>query len=108
MYILSVYVLCQKQPLSMIFNWNEEKNLLLREQRGVGFEDVLLAIEEEKVMDVIPHPNQEKYPHQRIYIIDILGYIYYVPFVKNETEIFLKTIIPSRKYTKQFRKNNNT
>jgi hypothetical protein len=66
---------------------------------------VLLAMEEEKILDIIPHHNQNKYPNQDIYVVDISGYIYYVPFVKSAQEVFLKTIIPSRKYKKQYTPN---
>ena len=85
-----------------IITWNEDKNILLRQQRWIGFKDILLAMEEEKVLDVIPHHNPEKYPNQSIYIIEVSDYIYYVPFVKSEQWIFLKTIIPSRKHNKQY------
>lgn len=88
--------------METIITWNEEKNILLKQERWIGFEDVLLAMEEEKVLDILPHHNPEKYPNQSIYVIEISGYIYYVPFVKNKQEIFLKTIIPSRKYKKQY------
>jgi hypothetical protein len=59
-------------------------------------------MEEEKVLDILPHHDAEKYPNQSIYVVDISGYIHYVPFVKSEQEIFFKTIIPSRKYKKQY------
>lgn len=85
-----------------IITWNEEKNILLKQERWIGFEDVLLSMEEEKVLDILPHHNPEKYPNQSIYVVEVSGYIYYVPFVKNKQEIFLKTIIPSRKYKKQY------
>lgn len=59
-------------------------------------------MEEEKVLDILPHHNPEKYPNQSIYVVEISDYIYYVPFVKSEQGIFLKTIIPSRKHKKQY------
>ena len=82
--------------------WNEEKNDFLKRERGVGFEDVLVAIDEDRLLDVLEHTNQKKYPEQRMFIVDIGQYAYLVPFVENKTEIFLKTIIPSRKATKQY------
>jgi hypothetical protein len=61
-----------------------------------------LAIISDKLLDVIDHPNQEKYPNQRIFIVEINHYVYLVPFVENDQEFFLKTVIPSRKMTKQY------
>ncbi|MGA0198549.1 MAG: toxin, partial [Prochlorotrichaceae cyanobacterium] len=63
---------------------------------------VFITIEGNKLLDIIQHPNQEKYPNQRIFIVEIDRYIYLVPFIENETELFLKTIIPSRKMTKKY------
>jgi uncharacterized DUF497 family protein len=82
--------------------WNEEKNQTLKAEREVGFEDVLIAIEEGGLMDILEHTHPEKYPNQRIFVININQYIFLVPFVENEEEIFLKTVIPSRKATKQY------
>lgn len=82
--------------------WSEEKNKKLLSERGVCFEDVLVASRENKILDSLEHPNKEKYPHQKILIVEIRGYVYVVPCVKTKREIFLKTIIPSRKYTKQY------
>ena len=83
--------------------YSTEKNEVLKQTRGVGFEDVLLCINNDRVMDVFPHPNQEKYQGQTIFIVDINGYICFVPFVETEEEIFLKTIIPSRKMNKKYK-----
>lgn len=85
-----------------IINWNAEKNALLKVQRGISFEKIELLINDGKLIDVVRHPNKEKYPLQKIMIIDVDGYAYLVPFVENETEIFLKTIIPSRKASKKY------
>jgi hypothetical protein len=68
----------------------------------LGFEVVSSAIEEGKILDILDHPNQEKYPNQRLFIIEINQYAYVIPFVENEQEVFLKTIIPSRKMTKKY------
>ena len=87
----------------MNFRWNTEKNNLLKEERGVCFEDVVTQIYEGNILDIIKHPNEEKYPGQKIYIIFLQNYVYMVPFVKNENEIFLKTIIPSRKMYKLYK-----
>ena len=82
--------------------WSEEKNQLLQLTRGLSFEMVLDALEREEIIDVKLHPNQRKYPNQKIFIVKLNGYICYVPFVENEHEIFLKTIIPSRKFKKEY------
>ncbi len=83
-------------------SWNHEKNEWLKAVRGVGFEDVQTALMEGKLLAVFPHPNSQRYPGQSIYIVVIHGYAYLVPFVENDDEIFLKTIIPSRKATKKY------
>ncbi len=85
-----------------IFNWNEAKNRFLKQVRGVSFEDVVLHLEAGDAIDVFDHPNQARYPGQRIYAIVIEDYVYLVPFVESENEVFLKTIIPSRKAKKQY------
>ena len=74
-----------------------EKNELLKEQRDISFEDVILALESGKLLDDIKHPNNEKYPNQDIFIIliEIKNYVHLVPYVEDETSIFLKTIISS-------------
>jgi uncharacterized DUF497 family protein len=84
------------------FDWNEQKNSLLKEGRGIGFEEVVNAIVEGRLLDVIKHPNAEKYPNQKLYVLEIDNYAYTVPFVETAEIIFLKTIFPSRKYTKQY------
>ena len=84
------------------FAWDLDKNELLRRERGVSFEEVVFHIENGDILDILDNPNKEKYGHQRIFIIDIEGYAYVVPFVESETELFLKTIIPSRKMTLKY------
>ena len=84
------------------FRWNDQKNSQLQAERGVCFEDVVAAIAGGKALKIIKHPNQARYPSQRILIIEINQYIYLVPFVENDQETFLKTIIPSRKLKKQY------
>ena len=84
------------------FRWNEEKNSQLQIERGIRFEAALNAILEGKTLDIIDHPNQDKYPNQRIFILEINQYVYLVPFVEDEQEIFLKTMIPSRKMNKKY------
>lgn len=84
------------------FNWNADKNQLLMAERGVSFEDVLFAFQAGQLLDEVAHPNTEKYPQQRVFIVCIDDYAWLVPFVESENEIFLKSIIPSRKATKQY------
>mgnify|MGYP002358935823 CR=1 FL=1 len=84
------------------FNWSADKNIILINERNISFEEIAIAIYENKIIDVYKHPNQDKYPNQKIYEIELNDYIYLVPFIENENEIFLKTIIPSRKATKLY------
>lgn len=83
--------------------WSLEKNETLKKQRGVSFEDVVFHIMAGDVLDTIDHPNQERYPGQKVHVVAIEEYVYLVPFVESEIEVFLKTIIPSRKATKNYR-----
>jgi hypothetical protein len=80
-------------------NWNTEKNVKLKESRGIGFEDIVFYIEKGDILNDCLHPNQKRYPKQRIMVIGINNYAYLVPYVEDVEEIFLKTIIPSRKAT---------
>jgi len=82
-----------------LINWNSEKSLKLKKSRGVGFEDIVYYIEKGCILDDYLHPNQKRNPEQRIMIIGINNYAYLVPYVEDAEEIFLKTIIPSRKAT---------
>jgi hypothetical protein len=83
-----------------IYNWNAEKNELLIVDRGTSFEEVVFYIENGGLLDEITHPNNQDYSHQRIFIVAVETYVYLVPYVENEDEVFLKTTIPSRKFTK--------
>ena len=83
-------------------DWEEEKNLKLKKERDISFEEVIIAIEDNQILDIVEHTNKEKYPNQKIIIININEYAYLVPFVESEEKIFLKTIIPSRKATKKY------
>jgi uncharacterized DUF497 family protein len=84
------------------FQWNAEKNALLATQRGITFEEIVERIESGATVVETEYPNQEKYPGQKILIVDVDGYAYLVPFVGDEHACFLKTIIPSRKATKKY------
>ncbi len=89
----------------MTFNWNDEKNELLKRTRKISFEEIVIAIEEGRVVDVVKHRNTNQYPNQYIYLIMYRDYVWAVPYVVDEKagEIFLKTIYPSRKLTQQYR-----
>lgn len=84
------------------FAWDERKNEWLKSQRGVRFEDAVFYISRGAVLDILDHPNVEKYRKQRIFVVAMNDYAYLVPFVETEREIFLKTIIPSRKAAKKY------
>ena len=86
------------------FSWSEEKNEFLKAERQVSFEDVVFYIEQGFLLDVLEHPNQEKYKGQKIFVVQMDDYVYLVPFVEDDREVFLKTIIPSRKATKKYLK----
>ncbi len=82
------------------YDWNESKNKLLKEKRNISFEDVVSAIKNDKLLDLVEHPNSKKYPNQKMFILEIDDYAYIVPFVEDEEKYFLKTIYPSREATK--------
>jgi uncharacterized DUF497 family protein len=84
------------------FNWNHQKNQQLIEERQISFEDILFCIQKSRMLDDIEHPNKDKYPNQRVFVVEVDGYTYLVPYVESDKEIFLKTVIPSRKATKQY------
>ena len=83
-------------------NWNNDKNAKLKKERNISFEDIVYYIEHGQLLAIINHPNKEKFKHQKMYVVNVNEYVYLVPYVESEKEIFLKTIIPSRKATKQF------
>ena len=85
-----------------VFRWDNEKNELLKIDRGVCFEQVVILMEREEVLETVEHPNQNRYPGQKIATIVIDDYAYLVPYVQESDEIFLKTIIPSRKATNKY------
>lgn len=83
-------------------NWKTEKSVALKTLRGICFEDVVFFIERGEILDYYLHHNQKTYPGQRIMVISVANYAYLVPYVDNEEELFLKTIIPSRKATQRY------
>ena len=82
-------------------DWNKEKNEKLKKERDISFEEVVMAIEEGNLLDVIEHPNKKKYSNQKLFVVNIHDYAYLVPFTEDERRYFLKTIFPSRKITQK-------
>jgi uncharacterized DUF497 family protein len=85
-----------------LFRWSHEKNAALKSERGISFEEIVLAIEADGLLDVLRHPNAEKYPHQSVLVVALDGYVYLVPYVEAPDSYFLKTVIPSRKATRDY------
>ena len=83
-------------------NWNSTKNQQLISERGISFEDIVFYLQQGALLDDIEHHNNDKYPNQRVFVINMDDYAYLVPYVEDQKEIFLKTVIPSRKATKQY------
>jgi len=88
------------------FDWDSEKNEWLIQERGISFEEILIAINDGYLLDIVEHANKSNYPNQKVFIVEIEDYAYLVPFVEDEEKVFLKTIIPSRKATKKYIKTN--
>ncbi len=88
----------------MTFTWDDVKNKQLKELRNISFEEIIICISDGRVVTVLEHPRKETYPNQFLYLIEYKDYIHVVPHVYDEKkkEIFLKTIYPSRKYTKRY------
>lgn len=86
------------------FEYNEEKNLLLIESRGVGFEEIIEIILNNRVLDDFEHKDKKRYKDQRVFAVKIRNYVYAVPYVKDKKRkvIFLKTIYPSRILTRKY------
>jgi uncharacterized DUF497 family protein len=86
------------------FIWDTDKNEKLISERGISFEEIVFHIERGDILDILEHPNQQKYQGQLIFVMNIDNYVYLVPFIETENDIILKTIIPSRKATKRYLK----
>jgi len=84
------------------FRWGSEKNEQLKYERGISFENMVIAIESGGLVDILPHPNPAKYPNQKVLVIANEGYAYLVPFIEEADHFFLKTVIPSRKVTRDY------
>ena len=88
----------------MKFEWDSSKNELLKKERGISFEQIIFHLSQGDIWKVADHPDQIRYPGQKIYFILVDGYIYLVPHIKEKDQVYLKTIIPSRKATKDYQK----
>ena len=86
----------------MNFKYNYEKNSQLLETRGLGFEEIIQAISEGNILDIRKHPNELKYPEQKILYVRVLEEVYAVPFIEEKDCFFLKTLFPTRKARKEF------
>ena len=84
------------------FDWDDAKNAKLKAERGIGFEDIVFHIERGDLLDILEHPNPDRYAGQRLFVVRREEYVYLVPFVEDEHTVLMKTIIPSRKATKQY------
>ncbi len=89
-----------------MYDWSDEKDAKLRNERGIGFQDIIFHIEKGDVLLVADHPNKINYPNQKIMYVQVDDYVYIVPYIDSEKKKYLKTIIPSRKQTKRFKKGN--
>ena len=84
------------------FRWGAQKNESLKLARGVSFERIVVAVESDGLLDIVEHPNKAKYRHQKVLVVTFDGYVYLVPFVEETDHFFLKTVIPSRKATRDY------
>lgn len=84
------------------FRWNPEKSEALKAERGISFESIVVAIESGGLRDILAHPNQAKYPRQHVFVVACDSYAWLVPFVEEDDYFFLKTVIPSRKATRDY------
>ena len=86
-----------------LFIWDERKNILLKQTRGIGFEEIEEAILKGDILANLRHPNEKRYPRQRIFVVALNGYAYSVPYViEEENTYFLKTVYPNRAMTKKY------
>ena len=84
------------------FRWNHDKNEALKIERSVSFEEIVLALEADGLLDQLRHPNPDKYPNQSVLVVVLDAYVYLVPYVEESDYFFLKTVIPSRKATRDY------
>jgi hypothetical protein len=87
----------------MRYEWNPEKNELLKRERNISFEQIIFHLSKGDIWKISEHPDQINYPGQKIFFVIVNGYIYMVPYVPGKEITFLKTIIPSRKATRTYK-----
>ncbi len=102
----NILVLCAQNMHSnaMKYEWNPEKNEILKRERNISFEQIVFHLSQGDIWKTSDHPNQKLYPGQKLYFVNVEGYIHIVPHVVEDEYVFLKTIIPSRKATRDFEK----
>ena len=86
----------------MRFEWKPEKNAWLRQHRRISFDEIVVHLGRGDVWKTSPHPNRRKYPDHSVAFVIVEDYVYLVPFDVVGDVIFLRTIIPSRKATRQY------
>ena len=86
----------------MLLDWSHEKNEFLKKERNISFEEIALHLSEGRLWKVTEHPNPKKYPNQRVFLVPVNDYIFFVPFIMEEEKFFLKTAFPSRQATKDY------
>ena len=91
-----------------IYRWSEAKNAQLKRERGISFEEIVAAIDAGYLLDVLKHRNSSRYPRQSVFVVVLRRYAYLVPFVEEPGAYFLKTIIPSRKATRDYLRTETT
>ena len=96
------HTLCYAKQAVKYFAWDDAKNAKLRADRGIGFEDIVFHMDRGDLLDILEHPNPDRYAGQRVFVVRRDNYVFLVPFVEDEHTVFLKTIIPSRKATKEY------
>ncbi len=84
------------------YDWDDDKNDLLKQTRDISFEEIILSLANNKLLEVVEHSNKQKYPNQKMFIVEVRNYAYLVPFVEDDKKYFLKTIYPSREATKKY------
>ena len=99
--VAKLHTMCYSLVMKVL-DWNIEKNEWLREVRGVTFEEIVFHVQAGDLLDVLEHDKPDRYPGQRVFVVNVEGYACLVPFVESEDAIFLKTIIPSRKLTRRY------
>lgn len=90
--------------VKLFYEYSDSKNQLLISERNISFEEIIAALDNGQLLDIVEQPSQSKHPNQKAYVVQVNNYVYLVPFVKkDEQTIFLKTIFPSRKAKKLYK-----